>query len=146
MRKLTITKTWAGGIIGIALGFVAVAVATGLMLAYGGTFTSAPSGQGYDFVPTQDEFFWTMVGIIITGGVMAWAGTIVQFVAWIGALVNSYQLQDKLWFVLTLILGLIGFGLVVMIVYLIAAPDGYAEKDRITGTKSPARRAHAPTT
>jgi H+/Cl- antiporter ClcA len=115
------------------------------MLAYGGTFTSAPNGEGYDFAPTQDAFFWTMVGIIVAGFVVACAGAIVQFVAWIGALVNSYQLQDKLWFVLTLILGLIGFGLVMMIVYLIAAPDGYEEQERIAGTQA-APPTLAPTT
>jgi hypothetical protein len=146
MRKSTITKTWVGGIVAIALGFVAAAVATGLMLAYGGTFTSAPSGEGYDFVPTQDAFFWTMVSIIIAGFVVACAGAIVQFVAWIGALVNSYQLQDKLWFVLTLILGLIGFGLVMMIVYLIAAPDGYEEKERTAAAPAPVPPTLAPTT
>ena len=137
MRKSTITKIWIGGIVAIALGFVAAAVATGLMFAYGGTFTSASSGNGYDFVPTQDAFFWTMVGVIMAGFVVACVGAIVQFVAWIGALVNSYRLQDKLWFVLTLILGLIGFGLVMMIVYLIAAPDGYEEKARFAGTRVP---------
>ena len=146
MRKSTITKTWLGGIIAIALGFVATGVAIGLMLAYGGTFTSAPNGEGYDFVPTQDGFFWTMVGIIVAGFFVAVAGAIVQFVAWIGALVNSYQLQDKLWFVLTLVLGLIGFGLVVMIAYLIAAPDGYEEKQRLTGTSAPLPPMLTPTT
>lgn len=146
MRKSTITKTWIAGIVAIALGFVAAAVAIGLMLAYGGTFTSAPNGEGYDFVPTQDAFFWTMVGIIVSGFFLACAGAIVQLVAWIGALVNSYQLQDKLWFVLTLILGLIGFGLVMMIVYLIAAPDGYEEKEKMAGTGAPAPPALAPTT
>lgn len=137
MRKSTITKTWLGGIIAIALGFVAAAVAIALMFAYGGTFTSAPNGEGYDFAPRQDAFFWTMVGITVAGFVVAGAGAIAQLVAWIGALVNSYQLQDKLWFVLTLVLGLIGFGLVMMIVYLIAAPDGYEEKERIAGTGAP---------
>lgn len=146
MRKSTITKTWLGGIVAIALSFIAAAVAIVLMLAYGGTFTSAPNGEGYDFVPTQDAFFWSMVGIIVTAFFVAAAGVIVQFVAWIGALVNSYQLQDKLWFVLTLILGLIGFGLVMMIVYLIAAPDGYEEKERIAGTSAQVPPALAPTT
>jgi len=137
MKKSTITKTWLAGVIAIALGFVTAGIATGLMLAYGGTFTAAPSGEGYDYVPTQDAFFWTMVGIIVTGGVVVIGGTIVQFAAWIGALVNSYQLQDKTWFLLNLILGLLGFGLVVMIVYLIAAPDGYEEKQRQAPAPAP---------
>ena len=136
MRKGVITKTWLGGMVALAIGFVIAGVATGLMLAYGGTFKSAPSGNGYDFIPTLDGFFWSMVGLICVGGFLAFGGAIVQFAAWIGALVNSYQLQDKLWFVLTLVLGLIGFGLVVMIVYIVAAPDGYEERERL-GTTSP---------
>ena len=136
MSKGVITKTWLGGMVALAIGFVIAASATGLMLAYGGTFKSAPSGNGYDFVPTLDGFFWSMVGLICVGGFLAIGGAIVQFVAWIGALVNSYQLRDKLWFALTLILGLIGFGLIVMIAYIVAAPDGYEEKERLGTTSS----------
>lgn len=134
MNKSTISKTWLGGMVAIALGFVAAGIATGFMLGYGGTFTTAPSGEGYDFVPRLDGFFWSMVGIIAAGFFVVVGGVIVQFVAWIGALVNSYLLQDKMWFLLTLILGLLGFGLVVMIVYLIAAPDGYEEKEKLIST------------
>jgi hypothetical protein len=128
MSKSTITKTWLGGMVAIALGLVAAGVAVALMLAYGGTFTPAPSGSGYDFVPRTDAFFWTTVAVIVVGGVVAAAGVFVQFVAWIGALINSYQLADKTWFIVTLLLGLLGFGLIAMIVYLIAAPDGYEPK------------------
>jgi hypothetical protein len=35
------------------------------MLAYGGTFTAAASGSGYNFVPSFDGFFWTMVSLMI---------------------------------------------------------------------------------
>jgi hypothetical protein len=128
MSKGAITKTWLGGVIAIAVGFVTGGVATGLMLAYGGTFTAAPSGNGYDFVPVQDGFFWSMVAVLCVAGLIVIAGGIVQFVAWIGALVNSYQLQDKMWFTMTLLLGVLGLGLIAMIVYVIGAPDGYEEK------------------
>jgi hypothetical protein len=128
MTKGMITRTWLAGIIGMAIGLVIAGVATGVMLAYGGTYVSARSGSGYDFVPTPGGTFWSSVAFICTGGFVAVCGIIVQFVAWVGALVNSYQLQDKMWFLLTLLLGLMGFGLIVMIVYIIAAPDGYPEK------------------
>lgn len=131
MTKGMITRTWLGGIIGMAIGLVIAGVATGVMLAYGGTYVSARSGSGYEFVPTQGGTFWSSVAFICTGGFVAICGIIVQFVAWVGALVNSYQLQDKMWFLLTLLLGLMGFGLVVMIVYIIAAPDGYPEQAKL---------------
>jgi hypothetical protein len=128
MTKGIITRIWLWGIIGMAVGLLIAGVATGLMLAYGGTFVRAPSGNGYDFVPTVDANFWTALVFICLGGLLLVAGVVVQFVAWIGALVNSYQLQDKMWFLLTLLLGLIGLQLIVMIVYVIAGPEGYPEK------------------
>ncbi len=145
MKKSTITTTWLGGVVAIALGFVAAGVAVGLMLAYGGTFTAAPDGQGYDFVPTRDAFFWTTVGIVVAGCAVAIGGAIVQFVAWIGALVNSYQLPDKTWFAITLVLGLLGFGLVAMIAYLIGAPDSSGLERRPTSLPAPLPPAPAPT-
>jgi hypothetical protein len=136
MRKATITRTWLTGIVAIALGLVAAGVATGLMLAYGGTFTASPTGDGYDFTPYQDGFFWSMVGVITLGGLLAVGGAIVQFVAWIAAVINASRLEDKTWFLLTLVLGLLGFGLVIMIVYLLAAPDGY-ETARVPEAPAP---------
>jgi len=44
-------------------------------------------------------------------------------VAWIGALINTVAIDDKTWFVLLLVLGLLSFGLIAMIAYVIAGPD-----------------------
>jgi hypothetical protein len=51
-------------------------------------------------------------------------GSIAGLVAWIGALINTAQLDDKAWFVVLLVLGLLSFGFVAMIAYVIAGPDG----------------------
>lgn len=131
MAKSTITKTWIAGVIVLAAGLVVGGISLGLMLAYGGQFTPAPSGNGYDFIPRTDGFFWTMVGLMIIGFTVAAAGGIVQLVAWIGALVNTYPIQDKTWFVVLLAGGLIGLafvlvGFAVMVAYVIAGPDGKA--------------------
>jgi len=131
MTKSTITRTWIGGLAALALGLVMAAFAIVLMLAYGGTFTGAPSGNGYDFVPRFDGFFWTMVALVIAGVSVAALGGIVQLAAWIGALVNTYKLQDRTWFAVLLAGGLLGlaFGLLgfaAMVAYLIAGPDGFA--------------------
>ncbi len=88
------------------------------------------SGFRYSFVP--DSYFWTLISLIVLGGIA------VQFVAWIGAVLNTNQLVDKTWFnvllwcgiaaiVLSLLTGLgalVGWGL--MIVYLVGGPDGMA--------------------
>jgi len=51
-------------------------------------------------------------------------GALGQFVAWIGALLNSAQLHDKTWFLVLLLVGLFSFGFIAMVVYVIAGPDG----------------------
>jgi hypothetical protein len=66
---------------------------------------------------------WTMVGIGVAGVLLVIGGAVGQFVAWIGALVRTVALTDKTWFVILLVTGLLGAGLVGMIVYLIAAKE-----------------------
>ena len=46
--------------------------------------------------------------------------------AWIGAVVNTSRLEDKTWFVVLLVLGLLSFGFIAMLVYILAGPDGTA--------------------
>lgn len=131
MAKSTIVRTWFGGLIALVGGLLLVGLSVGLMLGYGGTFTPATNGNGYDFVPSLGGFFWLTVGGIVTGGILAMVGGVVQLVAWVGALLNTYQLPDKSWFAVLLIGGLLGFvmgviGLVTMAVYVLAGPDGMA--------------------
>lgn len=129
MTKSTITKTWIGGLAVFAAGIVASIVGVFLMLAYGGTFTQVVGTTNYDFTPNMNGFFWTTIGIIVVGGVIALIGGIVQLVAWVGALVNSYSLPEKTWFLILLLGGLLSLafapiGFAVMVAYVIAAPDG----------------------
>lgn len=131
MKKSTVTRTWLAGLVLLAAGLLVAGISLGLMLAYGGTFTKAPTGNGYDFVPSYNGYFWTAVSIMVAGFIAAAVAGLVQLAAWIGALVNTYQLQDKAWFavllaggVLGLAFGLIGFA--AMVAYLIAGPDGMA--------------------
>jgi hypothetical protein len=131
MTKPTVTRTWIAGLVIFALGLIVAGLSVGLMLAYGGIFTAAPNGSGYDFVPRYDAFFGTMVFLIVVGGIAAAVGGFVQLAAWIGALVNTYQLQDKTWFVVLLWGGVLGFafgllGFAAMVAYVIAGPDGMA--------------------
>jgi hypothetical protein len=67
---------------------------------------------------------WTALGLVIVGSLVALGGTIAAVVSWIGALLNTWQLEDKLWFGSLLALGLFGFGVIAMIAYVVAGPDG----------------------
>jgi len=131
MTKVTISRIWIAGLIAIAAGLLIGGVGLGLMLAYGGHFTPAATGSGYEFVPTLNGFFWTTVGLMVAGFAVAAAGWAAQLAAWIGALINTYQLEVKIWFFALLAGGLLGlsFGLIqfaAMVAYLVAGPDGMA--------------------
>lgn len=151
MSKNSITRMWMAGLIVLVAGLVVGGVSLGLMLANGGTWTPAPTGNGSDFVPTINGFFWTTVGFMIVGFTVAAAGGIVQLAAWIGALVNTYQLEDKAWFIALLAGGLLGlaFGLIgfaAMVAYLVAGPDGMPTRQLrapMPGAPQSAEFAHA---
>lgn len=151
MTKTLITKTWIGGLVVLVAGIVAATIGVFLMLAFGGTFTPLPGDNNYHFTPDLNgRFFWTTVAIMVVAGVVMLIGGIVQLVAWFGALVNSYWLPDKTWFVVLLLGGLLSLavapaGFAVMVAYLIAAPDG-APHRQVRATAAPQPGPLAPAT
>lgn len=81
--------------------------------------------RGPDIVgvqPTPTTWVAATTGLIAVLALIG--GALGQFVAWIGALMNTAQLTDKTWFMVLLLLGLFGLGFVPMLVYVLAGPDG----------------------
>ncbi|HXM57411.1 MAG TPA: hypothetical protein VOB72_18585 [Candidatus Dormibacteraeota bacterium] len=129
MTKSIITKVWIGGLAVFAAGIVVAIVGVFLMLGYGGTFTQIAGTDSYDFQPNMDGSFWVPIGLIVIGGLIGVIGSITQFVAWVGGLVNSYALPSKAWFLALLLGGLLSFvfapiGFGAMLAYVVGAPDG----------------------
>jgi len=144
MSKSTVVRTWLGGLIALAAGLVLMAFSIGLMLGYGGTFTQSADGQVYDFVPRLDGFFWTTIVGIVAGCLLTAIGGVVQLVAWVGALFNTFQIEDKTWFAVLLAGGLVGFvfgivGFAAMVAYVIGGPDGALVRrtPTVVGTLAP---------
>lgn len=81
MTKSAINRTWIVGLATLAVGLIVAAVSIGLMLGYGGTFTARAAGNGYDFVPNYDSFFWTTVMAMIGGFLVTAVGGLVQLAA-----------------------------------------------------------------
>jgi hypothetical protein len=66
---------------------------------------------------------WALI-LLAAVGLLAMIGAVVgQFVAWIGAVINTAQLPDKTWFIVLLVCGLLSFGFAAMVIYLIAGPQ-----------------------
>lgn len=151
MTKPMISKVWIGGLAVFGAGIVLAIVGVFLMLAYGGTFTQVAGTNDFSFVPDMNGFFWVTIGLIVAGGVIAAVGSIVQFAAWIGALVNSYALPGKAWFGVLLLGALLSIafapiGFAAMVAYVIAAPDGTPYRQPSPYMPASQQRPVAPTT
>ena len=120
MTKQTISKIFIGSIIAVvagailAIGAVTIAFANGVFVM-----------DGPDVVGVRGTgLAWTMVGVGIVAALVVMGGFVGGLISWIGALLNTAQLDDKMWFVILLLLGIWSLGLFAMIAYVIAGPDG----------------------
>jgi hypothetical protein len=120
VSKPTVVRLFIGSIVavlaGIILGFGAVLVA----LASDSLVMDGPDVVGIE----STGLAWALVVLAAIAVLAMIGGAIVGMVSWIGALLNTAQLEDKTWFVLLLVLGLLSFGIVAMIAYVIGGPDG----------------------
>ena len=120
MSKKNVTRLFVGALVavgaGLVLGFAALwaALASDAVDVGGSHYVDLNGGSGA----------WTALGLVIVGSLTIVGGTIAAVVAWIGALLNTWELEDKMWFASLLALGLLGFGIIAMIAYVVAGPDG----------------------
>jgi hypothetical protein len=123
MSKPQITKLFVSAVIAVIAGII-LCVAAFIAALAGNVFVM----DGNDVVGvTWSGNAWAMVLLGFVGVVAMVGGAIAGLVAWIGALLNTVQLEDKIWFVLLLVLGLFSFGFIAMIAYVIAGPDSTRE-------------------
>ena len=120
MNKRTVTRVFLGSVTAVIAGAILAFAAVWIAYANGAFVMRGPDVIGVQATPMA----WMIVGLGGLAAVAMIAGFVGGLVAWIGALLNTSQLQDKTWFVLLLVLGLFSFGLVAMIAYLIGGPDG----------------------
>ena len=126
MSKSTVTRLFVGSLIAIVGGIILM-IAGGLLAYADGAFVmSGPDVAGIN----ASTFGWSMIGVALVGVLAIVGGAIGQFVAWIGAVLNTSRLEDKTWFVLLLVLGLLSFGFIPMVVYVLVGPDGFESTER----------------
>jgi len=120
MSKRNVTRWFVGAIVafgaGLVLGLAALwaALASDAIDLAGGHFVDVNGGSGA----------WTALALVAVGSLAILAGTAAAVVSWVAALLNTWRLDDKAWFTSLLALGLLGFGVVAMIAYVVAGPDG----------------------
>lgn len=120
MSKSAVVKLFVGSVIAVVAGAILAFATVWYPYASGVFIMNGPDVTGIQSSP----FAWTMVGLFVVAIIGMIGGFVGGLVSWIGALLNTSLLEDKTWFILLLILGLFSFGVVAMIAYVIAGPDG----------------------
>lgn len=120
MRKAMIVKLFIGSLIGLVGAAVLFLVAGGLAV-----WSDAFVMDGPDVVGVRPQpFGWTMIGLAGLAILLMSLAGVGLFVAWVGAVVNTANLPDKVWFIVLLVGGLLSVGFLVTLAYVIAGPDG----------------------
>jgi MFS family permease len=122
MSKHTITPVFLGSLISFVGGSVLLMIATALGFVGTAYITSGPDIVAIEPTPMT----WMALTMGLVGVVAIVGGALGQFVAWIGALVNTAQLTDKTWFLVLLLLGILSLGFIPMLVYVLAGPEDVA--------------------
>lgn len=120
MSKSTVTRVFVGSLLAVVAGILLGVAAVWIAFASGALVMRGPDVVGVQSMPAA----WTVVGLAVVAGLAIVGGMIGGLVSWIGALLNTAQLADKTWFILLLVLGLLSFGLVAMVAYVLGGPDG----------------------
>lgn len=119
MTKLNVTRVFVGSLLAIFGGLILMFAAMWAAYANGALIMDGPDVTGI-----ESSFFGVSMIVLAIVGCLAMVGGIIgQFVAWIGAVLNTSHLEDKTWFIVLLVTGLLSFGFIAMIVYLIAGPE-----------------------
>ena len=100
-QKATVTGVFLGSVVAVIAGAVLAFAAVWVAYANGAFVMSGPDVVGVQATPEA----WTIVGLATVAALAMIAGFIGGLVSWIGALLNTAQLEDKTWFIVLLVLG-----------------------------------------
>ena len=135
MSKRGVTRLFVGAVVAVGAGLVLGVAA--LWTALASDAIDVGGGNVIDVNGGSDA--WIAVALVIVASLAILAGTGAAVVSWIGALLNTWELEEKAWFAALLVLGLFGFGVVAMIAYVVAGPDGRQQNTAPPGIAEPAR-------
>ena len=122
MFKTTVTRLFIGSLLAFGAGAIVSILAIALAIA-NDVFVM----DGNDIAAIQGgAVAWVLLSLALLGGLAAAGGVIAGFIAWIGAVLNTWQLESKAWFVALVLTGIFNFGFIAMVIYVIAGPDGKA--------------------
>jgi hypothetical protein len=122
VSKATVTRLFIGSLIAAGAGIVVTLAAVWLAFANGVFVMNGQQVVGIQSSPAA----WSLLGLALVGVLAIAGGAISGLISWIGALLNTWHVESKAWFVGLLLLGIFNFGFFAMVAYVIAGPDGKA--------------------
>ena len=134
MSKATVTRLFIGSIVAALAGAILLIIAVAVALANDVFIMNGTEVVGVQGSPLALALF--ALGV---AGALAIVGAMIGgLVSWIGALLNTSQLESKAWFLGLLLLGIFNFGFFAMIAYVLAGPDGTSVASRQAAVPAPA--------
>ena len=135
MSKKSVTRLFVGAVVALAVGLV-----LGIAALWSALAGDAIDLGGSHVVDVNGgSGAWTALALVAVASLVILVGTAAAVVSWLAALLNTWRLDDKAWFGALLALGLLGFGVLAMIAYVVAGPDGTRQSG--PGVVSPAAPA-----
>jgi hypothetical protein len=120
VSKSTVTRLFIGSVIAAGAGLVLTIAA--IWLAFANHVFVLNGQQVVDI--QSSPMAWSLLGLALVGVLAMAGGAITGLISWIGALLNTWHVDSKAWFVGLLLLGIFNFGFFAMVAYVIAGPDG----------------------
>jgi hypothetical protein len=128
MTRSLIIKLFWGSIIGLVAGLVLIGVTAALAISNDIFVMNGPDVTGI----RSSALSWTLLGLMALALFILLFAAAAHFVAWIGAVLNTAHLPDKTWFVVLLVVGLLGLVFIATLAYVIAGPDGLKATEEAT--------------
>jgi hypothetical protein len=125
MTKSLVVKLFWGSLIGLVAGFILMGITFALAISNDIFIMSGPDVTGIK----SGILPWILLGLMGLAMLLLLFAAVTHFVAWIGAVLNTAQLPDKTWFVVLLVVGLLGLVFIATVAYVIAGPDGVKVKE-----------------
>jgi hypothetical protein len=120
MKKTTVTRLFVSSLIALIVGIILVAITAGLAFA-----DDALIVNGAGVATVQENAIGLPLFVLGLFAAMALVtAAVLGVVSWIGALLTTWRLDSKAWFIALLLLGIFNFGWLAMIAYVFAGPDG----------------------
>ena len=117
MSRSVIVKWFYGSLVALAAGLVLLFGAGAVAISADVLVMDGPDVVGIRSTGSA----WTL-GILLGLAVLVLVGSAVAtLVAWIAAVVNTASLPDKTWFVVLLVVGLVGMVFIALVAYVVAA-------------------------